>query len=222
MEIARTTSNVDPSMSNGAGAAKDALGVDYQSFLKLLIAQVSNQDPLEPMDSTTFVSQLAQLTQVEQSIATNANLEQIDQRLGNVEALSDVALIGRDVTVPTDRIELREGRAALSYALSGEAQSVTLTIKTLDGTVVRELTGQPGTSGTLHRVEWDGRDSGGLPVPDSIFQVAVTATDAAGAPVAYQTTSTSRVEELTFREGYPLLVLRNGSEAYAGSMTTVR
>ena len=47
MEIARTTSNVDPSMSNGAGAAKDALGVDYQSFLKLLIAQVSNQDPLE-------------------------------------------------------------------------------------------------------------------------------------------------------------------------------
>lgn len=222
MEIARTMSNADSSMPNGASIAKDKLDTDYQSFLKLLIAQVSNQDPLEPMDSTTFVSQLAQLTQVEQSIVTNSNLESIDQRLGNVEALSDVQLIGRDVTVPTDRIELRDGTASLTYSLSGEAQNVTVMIKTIDGTVVRELTGQPGASGVPHVVTWDGRDSGGLPVPDSIFQVSVAATDTAGAPVAYQTTSTSRVEELTFREGYPLLVLRNGSEAYAGSVTAVR
>ena len=58
MEIARTMSNADSSMPNGASIAKDKLDTDYQSFLKLLIAQVSNQDPLEPMDSTTFVSQL--------------------------------------------------------------------------------------------------------------------------------------------------------------------
>jgi flagellar basal-body rod modification protein FlgD len=222
MEIARSSSQTDPSQLNGASLAKGKLDTDYQSFLKLLIAQVSNQDPLEPMDSTTFVSQLAQLTQVEQSIVMNSNLEKIDRRLGNVEALSDVQLIGRDVTVPTDRIELRDGTASLTYSLAAEAQSVTISIKTADGTVIRELTGQPGASGTPHQVTWDGRDLGGLPVPDSNFRVEINARDAAGKPLGYQMTSTSRVQELTFREGFPLLVLRNGAEAYAGSVMAVR
>lgn len=222
MQIAGTTQVTDPSQPTNASLSKDKLDADYQSFLKLLIAQVSNQDPLEPMDSTTFVSQLAQLTQVEQSIVTNSNLESIDKRLGNVEALSDVQLIGRDVTVPTDRIELRDGKAAITYSLSGQAASVTVTIKATDGTVVREMTGQPGAAGVAHAIEWDGLDSGGLPVPDSVFNVSVTATDAAGNSIAYQTTATSRVEQLTFRDGYPLLILRNGAEAFAGTVTTVR
>jgi len=222
MDIARMTPNMDPATAQGAAGAKDKLDADYQSFLKLLIAQVSNQDPLKPMDSTTFVSQLAQLTQVEQSIVTNANLERIDKRLGNVEALSDVQLIGREVTVPTDRIELRDGAAALSYSLARDAQSVTVSIRGEDGTVLRELTGQPGAGGVSHSLTWDGRDFEGLPVPDSVVRVVVMATDAAGASVGYQTTATSRVEQLTFRDGYPLLVLRNGAEAFAGSVTTVR
>ncbi|MFN7003777.1 MAG: flagellar hook assembly protein FlgD [Roseinatronobacter sp.] len=220
MDIARIASAADT--PNGASVAKGKLDADYQSFLKLLIAQVSNQDPLEPMDSTTFVSQLAQLTQVEQSIVTNTNLEKINQRMANVEALSDVQLIGRDVTIATDRIELRDGRAALSYSLAREAETVTVTIKSIDGTVIRELTGQPRASKVSHDLVWDGRDVDGLPVPDGQFQVTVTATDATGNAVAYQTESSSRVEELTFRDGYPLLILRNGAEAFAGSVTSVR
>lgn len=206
----------------GATAAKGKLDTDYQSFLKLLIAQVANQDPLKPMDSTTFVSQLAQLTQVEQSIVTNANLERIDTRLGNVEAMSDVQLIGREVTVPTDRIELRGGAAAFDYTLARAAEGVTAVITGPDGTVLREIANLPGTAETRHAVNWDGRDFEGLPVPDGIFRIEIKATDAADKPVAYDTTATTRVEELTFRDGFPLLVLRNGGEAYAGSVTAVR
>lgn len=222
MLISNATAPTDSAQTSGAGLSKARLDADYQSFLKLLIAQVSNQDPLEPMDSTTFVSQLAQLTQVEQAIVTNSNLESIDARLGNVEALADVQLIGRDVTVPSDRIELRDGAAELSYRLAGAAARVTVTIRAPDGTLLRELPGQPVTADVSHAVTWDGRDFEGLPVPDGLFQVAVTATDAAGAPVAYQTTTTSRVEQLTFRDGFPLLILRNGAEAFAGSVSAVR
>lgn len=222
MDIARIASSADPSTPSDASVAKGKLDTDYHSFLKLLIAQVTNQDPLEPMDSTTFVSQLAQLTQVEQSIVTNTNLEKINQRMANVEALSDVQLIGRDVTIATDRIELRDGRAALSYSLAREAENVTVTIKSIDGTVIRELTGQPRALKVSHDLVWDGRDVDGLPVPDGLFQVTVTATDATGNAVAYQTETSSRVEELTFRDGYPLLILRNGAEAFAGSVTSVR
>lgn len=222
MDISNISNAADQKSPNGASVAKGKLDTDYQSFLKLLIAQVSNQDPLEPMDSTAFVSQLAQLTQVEQSIVTNANLEKIDTRISNVEALSDVQLIGRDVTVATDRIELRDGKADFSYSLSSDATSVIATIKSADGTVLQQLTDQPGNAEAGHKLAWDGRDIDGLPVPDGVFQVVIDAKDAVGKPVAYETTATSRVEELTFRGGQTVLLMRNGGEAYAGSVTSVR
>ena len=56
------------------------LGQDYETFLGLLVAQIQNQDPLEPMDATQFVSQIATLTQVEQSVNMNAQLEQLRPR----------------------------------------------------------------------------------------------------------------------------------------------
>lgn len=222
MEISPNTATGGLTTTTDSNIAKDKLDADYQSFLKLLIAQVSNQDPLEPMDSTTFVSQLAQLTQVEQSIVTNANLEKIDTRLSNVASLSDVQLIGRDVTVPTDRIELREGQAAFTYALSRDAADVAIRIMAADGTFLRELTGQPGIGGTDHAVAWDGKDIDGLPVPDGVFRVDVLAKDAAGNSVAYDTRSTTRVEQLTFTGGVTTMQLRNGDTAYAGSVTAVR
>lgn len=222
MEISPNTATGGLTTTTDSNIAKDKLDADYQSFLKLLIAQVSNQDPLEPMDSTTFVSQLAQLTQVEQSIVTNANLEKIDTRLSNVASLSDVQLIGRDVTVPTDRIELREGQAAFTYALSRDVADVAILIMAADGTVLRELTGQPGIAGTDHAVAWDGKDIDGLPVPDGVFRVDVLAKDAAGNSVAYDTRSTTRVEQLTFTGGVTTMQLRNGDTAYAGSVTAVR
>lgn len=212
----------DPRAASGASVAQSKLDVDYQSFLTLLIAQVSNQNPLEPMDSSVFVSQLAQLTQVEQSIVTNRNLERIDNRLSNVEALTDVQLIGREVSVPTDRVELRDGEASLTYSLSRAAANVRVLIKAEDGTIVRELGGQPGAPQTAHRVSWNGLDFSGLPVPDGVFQVVVEAKDPDGAAVAYETSATTRVEELTFRGGHSILILRNGTEAYAGSVTSVR
>ncbi|AGB44439.1 flagellar hook assembly protein FlgD [Mesorhizobium sp. CO1-1-7] len=69
--------------------------VDYQSFLKLLIAEMKNQDPTKPMDSTAYVAQLATFSQVEQSVQTNTKLDQIMQS----SALSQAdALIGRNIT----------------------------------------------------------------------------------------------------------------------------
>ena len=69
--------------------------MDYQSFLKLLIAEMKNQDPTKPMDSTQYVAQLATFSQVEQSAQTNTKLDQIMQS----SALSQAdALIGRSIT----------------------------------------------------------------------------------------------------------------------------
>ncbi|MBA1140863.1 flagellar hook assembly protein FlgD [Mesorhizobium neociceri] len=92
--------NVDMTMTIPTGANQGTqqtskTAVDYQSFLKLLIAEMKNQDPTKPMDSTQYVAQLATFSQVEQSVQTNTKLDQIMQS----SALSQAdALIGRSIT----------------------------------------------------------------------------------------------------------------------------
>ncbi|MGB3538907.1 MAG: flagellar hook assembly protein FlgD [Mesorhizobium sp.] len=92
--------NVDMTTTIPAGAnqktdAKSKTAVDYDSFLKLLIAQMKNQDPTQPMDSTQYVAQLATFSQVEQTVQSNAKLDQILQS----SALSQAdSIIGRSIT----------------------------------------------------------------------------------------------------------------------------
>ena len=91
--------NIDMTTSIPAGAnqasAKSKATVDYQSFLKLLIAQMKNQDPTQPMDSTQYVAQLATFSQVEQSVQMNTKLDSILQ----ASALSQAdAIIGHTIT----------------------------------------------------------------------------------------------------------------------------
>ncbi|KRD64460.1 MULTISPECIES: flagellar hook assembly protein FlgD [Sinorhizobium/Ensifer group] len=78
---------------SGGDAAKASL--NYESFLKLLVAQMKNQDPTQPMDATQQIAQLATFSQVEQTIKTNKNLESLLQRTSLSEA---DAVIGRTVT----------------------------------------------------------------------------------------------------------------------------
>jgi len=84
-----------PVGANSSTTQTSKTAVDYQSFLKLLIAEMKNQDPTKPMDSTQYVAQLATFSQVEQSVQTNTKLDQIMQS----SALSQAdALIGRSIT----------------------------------------------------------------------------------------------------------------------------
>ncbi|MBZ9988051.1 flagellar hook assembly protein FlgD [Mesorhizobium sp. BH1-1-5] len=84
-----------PVGANQASQQTSKTAVDYQSFLKLLIAEMKNQDPTKPMDSTQYVAQLATFSQVEQSVQTNTKLDRIMQS----SALSQAdALIGRSIT----------------------------------------------------------------------------------------------------------------------------
>ena len=218
------TSTVGAGLATANSRAQTAmtkLGDDYDSFLTLLTAQIQNQDPLQPVDSTTFVSQLAQLTQVEQSIVANGSLEAIEDRLASAGALAEVGLIGRSVQVPTDRVELSGGSASYSYTLPEDAAEVTAIITAADGTEVRALKGLPAGAGQAHALTWDGLDSAGLPVPDGTFTVAVTAKDAEGETLAVTGTAVTTVEELAFDETGARLRLANGDTVASTAVQAV-
>ncbi|MCO6392904.1 flagellar hook assembly protein FlgD [Aliihoeflea aestuarii] len=93
-----------PAITNTANTGRTDVGnaatVDYQSFLKLLVAQMRNQDPTAPMESTEYVAQLATFSQVEQQVQMNAKLDDILQ----ASALSQASgLIGREVVDHTGK-----------------------------------------------------------------------------------------------------------------------
>ena len=90
-----TTVSAVSSNTTTSNAATATANLDYNSFLKLLIAQLKNQDPTKPMDSTAFVSQLASFSQVEQSVNTNTKLDSL--LTSSALSLAD-AVIGRTVT----------------------------------------------------------------------------------------------------------------------------
>jgi flagellar basal-body rod modification protein FlgD len=104
--------------------------VDYQSFLKLLVAEMKNQDPTNPMDSTQYVAQLAAFSQVEQSVQINTKLDQLLQSSSLAQA---DALIGRTVTSADGKVT---GKVAEVRLLSNGIVAV------LEGG--REITVGPG------------------------------------------------------------------------------
>jgi flagellar basal-body rod modification protein FlgD len=92
-----TVPAIPPAAANGSSRtqATSKTTVDYQSFLKLLVAEMKNQDPTKPMESTDFVAQLATFSQVEQTVQSNSKLDRILQSTALSQAGS---LIGRQVT----------------------------------------------------------------------------------------------------------------------------
>lgn len=97
MAVSGVTSTTTTASTTTSSSTTDAASasLNYDSFLKLLVAQMKNQDPTEPMDSTEQIAQLATFSQVEQTIKTNTNLESLLQRTSLSEAN---AVIGKTVT----------------------------------------------------------------------------------------------------------------------------
>lgn len=95
------TSATAAQTSSATTAAKAKSMVDYESFLKLLVAEMKNQDPTEPMDSTQYIAQLASFSNVEQAVQTNEKLDRLIQT-GHLQQAGSI--IGRTLTTPDGQV----------------------------------------------------------------------------------------------------------------------
>lgn len=200
-----------PVQASQSDNALSKLSEDYTKFMKLLVAQVSHQDPLKPMDGTQFITQVAQLTQVEQAVQTNKQFEALRAQLSLSAALSETGLIGRDVTISADSIVLGEGGSRFSYELERSSAGVSAVITDAEGRLVRQIDGLPGEAGSLVDVAWDGLDSAGNPVPPGAYGIALSITGSAGGqPGGYNTYTSGQVTAIEFGQDAPLLRLGDG------------
>lgn len=181
----------------------NGLADNFETFLTLLTAQLKNQDPLEPLKSSEFTSQLVQFTSVEQAIATNQHLENLISLVSASSANAAVSYLGKQVTAEGITSRLSDGVANWAYSLPLPAAQTTLAITDELGRVVFSTSGE--TSSGSHRFTWDGRDSNGRVLSDGSYNLKIRALDAFGSEITSETEVTGIVRAVTFEGGRPIL-----------------
>ncbi|MEW5967810.1 MAG: flagellar hook assembly protein FlgD [Pseudomonadota bacterium] len=161
----------------GAGTAKTSKGAAAETedrFLALLVAQMKNQDPLNPLDNAQVTSQMAQLSTVQGIENMNQSLQALVASLGTSQMAQAANLIGRGVLVPGDSIRPADLEDIVGFELSRPADSVKVDIFNAAGTRVRSLDLGPRDSG-VGVVAWDRLNAAGQPVPDGQYRFQVNA-----------------------------------------------
>ncbi|MDP3090315.1 MAG: flagellar hook assembly protein FlgD [Nitrospira sp.] len=201
----QTTPGVTAPTSGGiAGALSGNQQMGQNDFLKLLVTQLKNQDPLKPMDNTAFVAELAQFSQLDQSTKQVQLLEKSIAQQTDAMQYTLLPMIGRNVQVEGSLIDLNNGPAKLTYALEREATTVRVTIQDAQGKAIRIL--DLGTqSAGKQEVQWDGRNQNGQPMPNGTYQYQVLAKDAKGAAVLAAPSATLKISGVRMVNGTPQL-----------------
>jgi len=123
-------------------------------FLKLLVAQMKNQDPLNPMDNAQVTSQMAQISTVNGIDKLNTTVQGLNQQFVQMQALQGAGLVGRDVILPGDRLSANDaGLVQGGFELSSAADSVKIEILNAGGRVIDSI--DLGAEGSgRHGFEW--------------------------------------------------------------------
>jgi flagellar basal-body rod modification protein FlgD len=163
-------SGYTPQQKNDIGGA-----LNKDDFLQLLVAQLKNQDPLNPSDPTEFTAQLAQFSSLEQLFNVNESLEQMSSSNTELERLSALSMLGREIVSESDSFRLAEGTALkLGCQLQDSADEVQIFIKDQANRTVATLTASRLEAGE-HFFEWDGIDDNGQVAPPGEYNLLVSA-----------------------------------------------
>ncbi|MEQ8664793.1 MAG: flagellar hook capping FlgD N-terminal domain-containing protein [Rhodospirillales bacterium] len=199
--------------------ASQRLADDLNQFLNLLVTQLENQDPLDPLDPNEFTSQLVQFASVEQQIYQNQNLEDM-LALQRSSLMGDaVSYIGAQVEVNGNQLPLENGIAQFKYKLEGDAKSSTIMISDESGQVVFFTQGE--TDAGTHDAVWPGLDNFGFPLDDGVYTVNVSAVDVEGKSVNVDTNIVGTVKGVSMENGEVLLSL-TGADYKLDDVISVR
>ena len=147
-----TVSALSGNDSSVAAATKNEAGSEDR-FLKLLVAQMSNQDPMNPLDNAQLTSQIAQINTVSGIEKLNTTVAGLNGQLVHLQALQGASLVGRDVTLSGNRLAVADGVGTGGFELTGPADSVKVEILNAAGIVAGTLDLGAQSSGR-HAFEW--------------------------------------------------------------------
>jgi flagellar basal-body rod modification protein FlgD len=218
-----TNNAIDTRTTSGTRSTTDAqkgLNANYQDFLQLLTTQLKNQDPTSPADTNQLTAQIAMLSQVEQQINTNSNLEKLVSLFMANQSNAALSYIGKAIDATGNQSELRNGMAQFVYNLPPGSTAATVTITDSAGKTV--FTGGGTNDAGRNQVLWSGTNSlTGATMPDGIYKISVKAKDANGKDIDATTFTTGTVTAVDSQNGTTSLLLGKNLSVPFGDVKTV-
>lgn len=176
-------------------------------FLKLLVAQMNNQDPMNPMDNAQMTSQIAQINTVTGIQQLNQTMESMAAQFSALQVMQGAAMVGRSVLTEGNQLSTTDGVARGSFELAGSAATTRVDVIAPSGELVASVSMGAQTSGR-HAFEWD---ASGYKGDASKLRFAVSASNGT-TPVAATTLSQSKVVSAGANNGVLTLSLANGTD----------
>ncbi|MAI89789.1 flagellar hook capping FlgD N-terminal domain-containing protein [Ponticaulis sp.] len=158
--------------------ASQTLSDNFDTFLNLLTAQLQNQDPLEPVDSSEFTNQLVQFSGVEQQIQTNQNLADLIELTSSSTLAGLSGYLGQSVEIDSLVAELGDEGIEWLYTLPDDTQAVTISVQDENGNTIytEKVSATPGEGS----FQWDGEVTSGSERTDGLYYISIQATDSDG------------------------------------------
>jgi flagellar basal-body rod modification protein FlgD len=189
--------------------------IGKNEFLTMLVAQLKNQDPLDPMSNDDFAVNLAQFSQLEQLIDINGKLEKANNASGTESASSMASYLGHEVLLNSRTTTVSNGNAgSISFDLSQDAKDVSVELVNSNGTTVATVNFENLKAGQCSV------DLGEVGIPDGEYLMNITATTLNGAQLTPTAYSSGIVDGFIPGDSPTLLV--NGSEVSLDKIKEVR
>jgi flagellar basal-body rod modification protein FlgD len=214
--------SISASTTQGATASpiKDKI-VTQDDFLKLLIAQLQNQDPLQPMDNQEFAAQLAQFNSLGQLIDINQKLGTLQNTQAAANQFNATSMIGKEITTYANSLSLPAGDSGkVAYQLGANAAKVVVNVYNEAGELVRQIDAGAQSAGEKI-VSWDGNDSAGRRLGAGLYHFEINAIDLSGRRVAAVGRLQGLVTGVKLSGGEPILEV-GGLDVPLGRVIGVR
>lgn len=189
-------------------STSDSSSLDKEDFLKLLVSQLQNQDPTNPLDDKEFIAQLAQFSSLEQAMETNTQLAALQTAQTTANNAQLASLVGKNVVISSSSIQLDGTSTVTPLAVNLGAASTKTTIEIVDatGTVVRTVNAGAQAAGQ-QSIAWDGRDDNGKLLEAGNYSITIDAKDSSGTAVTATNEISGTVEGVAFDSGSTELIV---------------
>jgi len=177
-----------------------------EEFLTLLVTQLKNQDPMNPLEGTEFTAQLAQFSSLEQLFAINKNIADMQEGLNVQEDRNILDYIGKTIKTNDNTILIEDGTMdSIVYTLD-DSLNVNIHIYNDEGIEVRRINAGMQDSGE-HSLVWDGRNNNGEKVQNGIYAFDINAVSDDGQIMPYDSYFTGEVTGITYKDNTPFLMV---------------
>lgn len=189
--------------------------------MKLLLTQLQNQDPMNPMEHEQFAAQLAQFGSLEKLSGIEEGIKKVNSGFSDEQKLQALGMIGKDVKASGSSLELRKGDStSFTPDLPSSAQAVRAMIYGQSGSLVRTIelnNQQPGSP-----IYWNGKDDRGMEMPSGSYQFRVLGMNKDGNPVEAGSDVTGTVVGVEVQGERPMLVVKTTAGNQTVEVSKVR